>query len=206
MQLFIFFYLSWAALLIISDDTYFSVMKLFWGISVQLCGLKKALLGSFLPFFFLIYSLFLHIIENYISTCHFLGARTFYFVLNCSTVEFRTCNFFVNNWCLKKENWKWPFLIIQLKPPSYLSINPFSCDKLFLFFVCIWFVLQAKWQHQCIEAAISWLVYSASSHVDLKVLFVWSCISSFMHGKTRWQFCDFCLIFIWQFWGLQDPW
>lgn len=40
-QIFFFFYLNLAALFIISDDIYFSVMKLFWGVNVQLCGLKK---------------------------------------------------------------------------------------------------------------------------------------------------------------------
>lgn len=40
---FFFFFgnLNWAALFIVSDDTYFSVMQLFWAVNVQLCGLKK---------------------------------------------------------------------------------------------------------------------------------------------------------------------
>jgi len=40
---------------------------------------------------------------------------------------------------------------------------------------------------------MSWLsnlVYYVSSSVDTEILFVWSCISSFVHVKKRWRFCD----------------
>lgn len=175
---------------------------------VSVCNfvLLKSFARYILTLVFLNISLFSHVIENYISTCHLLGARSFYFVLNWPTVEFRTCDFFVNNWCLKK-NFKWPPLIIQLKTFSYVSINPFSCENLFLFclFVFDWYY-KGKVTALMHWSSNHWLVYSASSHIVLKVLFIRGCISSCIslpvHGKMCWQFYDFCLIFVWQLWGL----
>lgn len=112
------------------------------------------------------------------------------------TVQFRTCDFFVNNWYFKKK--------LKVTVRDYPTQNPhlfinssIQLWNTFPFFVCIWFVLQAKWQHSCVEAAISWLVYFASSYVDLKVYLYEVALVVLSMGRN----VDNSVTFVWYSYG-----